>query len=120
MTRTNKSARNAGTGHETKIANYLALHVDDRIERRTKNGNKDRGDVSGLRHMGLRVVVECKDRGGQFFIGSWLTETEVERGNDDAGIGVVVAKRRGTTDPGDQVVVCTVRDLVALLTGERP
>jgi hypothetical protein len=41
------------------MANYFALLVDDRIERRTKNGNKDRGDLSGLRHLGLRVVVEC-------------------------------------------------------------
>jgi hypothetical protein len=44
----------------------------------------------------------------------------VERGNDDALIGAVVAKRRGTTDPGDQVVFMTLRDFAALLTGERP
>lgn len=33
---------------------------------------------------------------------------------------MAVAKRRGTTDPGDQFVLMTVRDLVALMTGERP
>ena len=104
------------------IAHYLATTVDDRIERRTKNGNKDRGDISGLRHMALRVVVECKDESGAYAgkLGSWLGEAEVERGNDDAGITLVVAKRKGTTDPGEQYVVMTVRDLVALLTGERP
>lgn len=120
MTRTRASAKNAGTAHETKIAQYLSHYVDDRIERRTKNGVKDRGDLGGIRHMGIRVVVECKNYGGQYLVGPWLDEAEVERGNDDAGCALVVAKRRGTTDPGNQVVLMTVRDLVALLTGVRP
>ena len=47
-------------------------------------------------------------------------EVDIERGNDDAVAGVVVIKRRATADPGDQVVAMTLRDLVALLTGERP
>lgn len=29
-------------------------------------------------------------------------------------------KRRGITDPGAQIVLMTVRDLIALLTGHRP
>ena len=33
---------------------------------------------------------------------------------------MVVAKRRGIANAGDQVVMMTVRDLVALLTGVRP
>jgi hypothetical protein len=120
MTRNRASARKAGTAFETLIANYLARMVDDRVERRTKNGSKDRGDVSGLRHMGERVVVECKDLGGRVNIGPWLTEAEIERGNDDSLAGLVIAKRRGKAQAGDQVVLLTLRDLVALLTGERP
>ncbi len=119
MTRTRASARAAGTRHETAVATYLAEHVDDRIERRTKTGAKDRGDISGVRHMGGRVVIECKDT-SRVEIGTWLTETEVERGNDDAVAGLVIAKRRGRGDPGDQIVLMTLRDLVALLTGTRP
>ena len=49
-----------------------------------------------------------------------VTETEVERGNDDAIAGFVVHKRRGTSAAADQYVTTTLRDLVALLTGERP
>ncbi len=121
MTRSRASAKQAGTKFETAIAGYLAAHVDDRIERRTRNGSKDRGDVSGLRAPGGgRLVVECKDYGGRLEPGPWLNEAEVARGNDDAIAGMVVAKRRGTTDPGDQFVLMTVRDLVALLNGERP
>jgi hypothetical protein len=43
-----------------------------------------------------------------------------DRESGDADVGLVVAKRRGTADPGDQYVLMTLRDLVALLTGERP
>ncbi|WP_280509913.1 hypothetical protein [Nocardia farcinica] len=121
MTRSRRSAKSAGTKHETAVAGYLAAHVDDRIERRAKNGAKDRGDIGGVRATGGgRVVIECKDYGGQIKAGPWLAEAETERGHDDAIAGVVVAKRRGVTDPGAQIVLMTVRDLIALLTGHRP
>lgn len=120
MTRNRTSAKSAGSTFERKIADYLAEHVADHIDRRVRTGARDKGDIAGLRHMGTRVVVECKEYGGRFQVGPWLNEAEIERGNDDAAVGLVVAKRRGTTDPGDQVVFMTMRDLVALLTGERP
>lgn len=120
MSRNRKSAKSAGTWLERATADYLAKHVDDRIDRRVKNGAKDRGDIGGLRHMGVRVVVECKEYGGQFKVGTWLNEAEIERGNDDAVAALVVAKRRGTRNPGEQVVFMTLADLVALITGERP
>src|SRR6478672_3288964 len=121
MTRNRATAKKAGSSFERLMADYLASQMnDDRIDRRVKNGAKDRGDIGGVKHRGLRVVLECKNAGGRFEVGSWLTEAEVERGNDDAGICCVLAKRRATTDPGDQVVIMTMRDLIALLTGERP
>lgn len=116
-TRSRASAKKAGSSFETSIATYLAAHVDDRIERRAKNGAKDRGDLSGVRVHGERVVIEAKDYGGQLKPGPWLNEAQIEAGNDDAAIGVVVAKRRGTTDPGSQFVLMEVRDLVFLLNG---
>lgn len=102
------------------MADYLARHVSDFIDRRVKTGARDKGDLAGVRAHGERVVVEVKDYGGRFLIGPWLREVEVERANDDAVAGVVVIKRRGVSDPGSQVVVTTVRDLAALLTGQRP
>lgn len=119
MSRSNASAKAAGTRFERSIADSLASHVDDRIDRRAKTGNKDKGDIGGLRHMGGRVVLECKDVSHTNLSG-WVNEAEVERGNDDAIAGLVVHKRRGHGDPLDQYVTCTLRDLVALLTGERP
>ena len=119
MARNRNSAKAAGQRFESLVAAYMNRHVDDRIERRRQGGNQDRGDISGLRHMGQRIVVECKDYGGQLKPGPWVEEAGRERGNDDAGVGIVVAKRRGTTAPGDQFVLVALADLVALLTGSR-
>ena len=119
MTRSRASAKAAGTRFERAIADYLAAHIDDRIDRRTKTGNKDRGDIGGLRTHGQRVVIECKDV-ARLNLAGWIEEADIERGNDDALAGLVAHKRRGHGDPGDQYVTLTIRDLVALLTGERP
>lgn len=122
MSRTRATAKKAGTALESLITTWLAAVLDDdRIERRAKNGAKDRGDIGGVRTIrNGRVVIEVKNYGGRFDVGTWLTEAEIERGNDDAIAGIVVAKRRGTQAPGDQVVLLTMRDFVAILTGERP
>ena len=119
MTRSRRSARTAGARFERSIADCLAAWVDERIDRRVKTGRKDRGDIAALRHGPARVVVECKDV-TRLDLPGWLREAEVERGNDDALVGLVVHKKRGTSDPLDQYVTTSVRDLIALLTGERP
>lgn len=123
MTRSRKSAKTQGTRFESLIASWLAEHVDPRVERRTRNGEHDRGDLSGVYLSpalgGKGVCIEAKDYGGRFLIAEWLREAETERGNADAAAGAVVAKRRGVTNAADQVVFMTVRDLAALLTGYR-
>lgn len=121
MTRSRASAKAAGTRFESLIAQALADFVDPRIERRVQHGRWDRGDIAGLGDSnGNRIVVECKDYGGKFEVGAWLRETETERLNGLAEVGLVIAKRRGTGDPLEQVVLMTLADLVCLLTGERP
>jgi hypothetical protein len=119
VTRSRRSAKQAGTRFETAIAAALADALDDdRIERRTRNGSKDRGDVSGVRLHGQRVVIECKDV-ATLALPQWTAEAQLEAGNDDALVGVVVHKRRGVGDPMQQWVSMTLADLVAVLTGQR-
>ena len=119
MTRNRATAKKAGTAFETLVVGYLRniLH-DERIERRAKSGAKDRGDVSGLIHMGGRIVVECKNTTRTNLAG-WATEAEVERGNDDAVAGIVVHKRHGKGQPGEQWVTMTLADFASILTGAR-
>lgn len=118
MTRSRASAKKAGTSFERLIADYLAEHVDDRIDRRVKTGNKDRGDIAGLRHMGKRLVLEAKNV-ARLNLAGWAAEAEAERGNDDALAGLVIHKRHGKGGAADQWVTLTLADLVALLTGDR-
>jgi hypothetical protein len=117
VSRSRKTAKQAGTAMETMVVRYLAERLnDDRIERRRQSGAKDRGDVTGVRTpLGERVVIEIKDYGGQLKPGPWLNEVAVEAGNDDAPVGVVVAKRRGTTDPAAQFVLMDLGTLAVLL-----
>lgn len=118
MARNRASARKAGTAFETQIADYLNQWVDDRIERRTKNGVKDRGDIAGLRHMTQRVVIECKNT-AKPALAAWATEAEIERGNDDAIAAVIAHKRHGKGQAQDQWITMTLDNFVALLTGNR-
>lgn len=119
MARTRASAKAAGSRFERLIADHLATHIDDRIDRRVKTGAKDRGDITGLRAHGQRIVLELKDC-AKPAIGPWLTEAETERGNDDALAGAVIYKRHGRGQAADQIVVMTITDLIALITGARP
>ena len=119
MTRNRASAKAAGTRAERAVADYLRDQLqDDRIDRMARRGRSDRGDIAGVRAWGQRVVIEVKDV-AKLALGTWTREAEIERMNDDALVGIVVHKRRGTTNVGDWYVTTTMTDLVALMTGER-
>lgn len=121
MTRNRATAKAAGARFERLVADGLAEALEDtRIDRKVKTGSKDRGDIANVRHpTGANLVIECKDRGGQFYAAEWVGEAEVERINDGALAGIVIAKRKGVTDPMQQYVVTTVGEFVALLRGDR-
>jgi len=121
MTRTRSSAKAAGSKHARSIADYLQEHVSRFIDKMPLYGAKDRGDVANVETFNeLPVAVEAKDYGGRLEAGTWLREAETERINLGAVAGVVIAKRRGVTAPGKQIVLMEVDDLCALLTGKRP
>lgn len=118
MSRTRASAKKAGSSFERMVADYLARHVDSRIDRRVKRGTKDRGDIGGVRMGGQRLVLECKNT-AKINLAGWAAEVETERGNDDALAGAIVHKRHGNAKPEDQWVTLTLGELAALITGDR-
>lgn len=121
MTRNRATAKAAGSRFERVIADGLAEALQSTvIDRKVKTGSKDKGDIANVfTAQGGRVVIECKDRGGQFYASEWVGEAEAERINDGALAGIVVAKRKGVSDPMQQYVVMTVSELVALIRGDR-
>lgn len=116
MGRSRASAKAAGTAFESLVARFLAFRLgDDRIERRAKTGAQDRGDIAGVRVAGGRVVIEAKDYAGKVMVKPWLDQAEVERGNDDAVVGVVAFKRRGIGAPSEQGVLMTLETFARLV-----
>jgi hypothetical protein len=111
------AASRKGQTFERLIANHLRDNLDDRIDIRPKNGTNDRGDIGGIRTTtGGKVVAELKNH-NRMELGQWIKETETERGNDDAQVGVVIHKRKGAGQAGAQYVTLTVDSLILLLGG---
>ena len=102
-------ARQKGTAFETLIVNYLKKKGYPHAERRAMTGAQDKGDISFDR----RFVLECKDH-KTLNLSGWLKEALTESLNAGAEFPVVVAKRRGYGDPGDQYVVMDLRTFIDL------
>ena len=98
-----------GTRWETAIVNYLA-DFWPHTERRTLNGAKDKGDISGI----PGVVIEAKNQ-NRMSLAEWVDEAETERRNANAAVGAVWLHRKGRANPGDAYVVMTGAQFVALL-----
>jgi hypothetical protein len=103
---------------ERGTANYLMVAIDDRIDRQVKTGSKDVGDVGGLRFLGHKIAIECKEVVTPA-LPAWLREAEVERQNLGALAGVVVHRLRGNTAMQDQIVSMRLRDFASLMAGRR-
>ena len=108
-----------GTNFERLIADCLAQHLDDRIDRAPLRGSADRGDIANVRSPFGKVAIECKAV-ARLDLAGWVGEAETARGNLDGIAGFVIHKRRGKGDPLDQYVTGTVRDFLAFGWGVRP
>jgi hypothetical protein len=119
MTRSRASAKGSGAKFERDVADYLRDNLSEFIDKQVKMGAKDLGDIANVRTQnGRKVVLELKEYGGRLLPAEWIKEAEVERDNANAFVGFVVAKRKGTTDPGKQWVIGTLEELAKLLKGE--
>ncbi len=101
---------------ERQVADYLRDELGNpAIDRMVKSGNQDRGDVGNVRdHLGRLIAVEVKNT-AKMSLPAWTREAAVEAENYGAHIGVVVSKRHGVGNPGQQWVHMTLDDLIALL-----
>lgn len=114
-------AKQKGTQFESACRDYENNYLgSDTVDRLSTGGINDRGDLGWVYSHGQKIVQECKNR-TELRLKTWLEEAERERGNADALAGVVISKRRGIGDAhmGDQLVVMTLRDFMAIITGYR-
>ena len=91
-----------GTQAETLVTRFLQENGFGTAERRALHGTYDLGDITGI----PGVVVEVKsghaaETASDGLINAWLAETEAERKNAKADIGVLVVKRKGKGSAGD-------------------
>jgi hydrogenase maturation factor len=82
-------AKQKGTLAETAVADFLK-QTFTAVERRTLSGKNDRGDIAGV----PGCVVEVKNQ-RSYKIHEWMKETEIERLNASAELGVLVIKPNG-------------------------
>lgn len=127
MARSRATAKKAGTDMEVWSVEHLRLGLArlpfaEFIQRRTKSGALDRGDIANVRLPdGRPLTIEVKNT-AKVDIAGHLREAEVERLNDGAPAKCVIAKRIGVgeTRMGEQLVFMTLDDLIVILGGERP
>lgn len=88
--------KDIGTAFTTDTIRYLHGEGWTGAELRNQAGDHDKGDIINV----PRVVIECK--GGEEaetaydkLVADWLEETEAERYNAGADIGLLVMKRAG-------------------------
>ncbi|MFF7880952.1 hypothetical protein ACH40F_08265 [Streptomyces sp. NPDC020794] len=106
---TNRS-KAKGSAWERAIVEYLRAAGWPFAERRLAGSAKDRGDIAGV----VGVVIEAKNTASRK-LAEWIEETETERVNDDAWLGVVWHKRTGKASAADGYVTMTGAQFTALL-----
>ena len=102
-------SKRKGTAFERSIADHLR-HYWPYADRAPLTGNKDRGDIAGT----PGIVWECKNA-KTIKLSEWLDETETERDNAEAEIGILVVKRRGHAFAGDQYAIVPLEIMIDLL-----
>lgn len=94
-------SRDIGTRGETAVARWLAANGFPHCERRRLRGSRDEGDL--ITHPGLVVEVKAgaaaKNAGPKTIL-DWLAETEAERVNASASVGLLVVQRLNRMTPG--------------------
>lgn len=92
--------KDIGTAAETAVARAFQRSGFPHCERRALRGHYDCGDLTGI----PGVVVEIKGgkaakQASDQLIESWLDETEIERVNANADLGLLVVQRAGVGAP---------------------
>lgn len=93
-----------GTACETAIVRYLQTHGFPFADRQPLRGGRDQGDIAVCPGVIIEAKTSARTKAtglpADSVLADWLDQTELERANANADIGLLVVKRHGTTDPG--------------------
>ena len=101
--------RRKGATAEVAVVNWLRDHGWPDARRYLAGDGRQPGDVDGV----PGVAIEVKNQ-ARIELAAWLDQAVAEAGS---ALPVVVAKRRGVTDPGDWYAVLRFSDLMGLVDG---
>lgn len=106
--------KNKGSAYERQIVSYLRENGFT-VDRTRAGWSDDRGDVHGLSAPdGTPFVIECKNH-QRLNLAGWISELLTEIANASGVAGVLVHKKRGTTDAAEQYATLPFGMLVQLL-----
>lgn len=106
--------KNKGSAYERQIVAYLR-EAGFAVDRTRAGWADDRGDIHGVSDPhGTPFIFECKNH-QRLNLSGWITELLTEIGNAGGMAGVLVHKKRGTTDPAEQYATLPFGMLVQLL-----
>ena len=103
-------SKRKGSAWELAIAKYLVEAGWKFAERRLAGSTLDKGDIYGI----IGCVIEAKNE-KRIDLAGYLKELETEIANAKAATGVVMLKKRGTTDVGEAYAVMPIRRWVELM-----
>ena len=97
-----------GSAFERLVRDYLAEAFP--CERIPAGATLDRGDL-----WTPHAAIQCKNH-RTLSLGSWLAQAVQQQQNAGKRLHALVVKRKGTTDPGAQLVVMSLQQLRTLLS----
>jgi hypothetical protein len=87
--------KDIGTRGESQVVGFLREHGFPNSERRALRGTKDVGDITGTPGIVWEVKAgEAARTASDNQVDLWLAETDLERDNDGAQLGLLVMARR--------------------------
>lgn len=96
-----------GSAFERLVRDYLAQAIP--CERIPAGATLDRGDL-----WTASCAIQCKSH-RTLSLGSWMRDTLQQQTNAAKPLHALVIKRKGTTDPAQQLVVMTLEQLRSIL-----
>ena len=102
-------AKAKGSLAELRVVKWLSQWFPY-VARRLAGAALDKGDISGI----PGVTIEVKNH-ATMKLSEWVKELEVEMKNDGAWTGVVIHKKKGTTDVGQWYATMPAQVWVDLL-----